>query len=142
VSPFNEVECGDHYARSMASYGVFLAACGFECDGPKGRIGFAPRVTPQDFRAAFTAPEGWGSFNQAMVRHSLTARLTMKWGRLRLKTLVLQLPPGAASDPTVHARVDGSTVKTTCRRDGRRLEVLFSPPLVLKARQTLQVRIG
>ena len=142
MSPFNEVECGDHYARSMASYGVFLAACGFECDGPGGHIGFAPRLTPGNFRAAFTAPEGWGAFSQAMVRHSLTARLAVKWGRLRLKTLALQLPPGAASDPTVHARLDGSTVKTTCRRDGRRLEVQFSTPLMLKARQTMQVRVG
>ena len=141
-NPFNEIECGDHYARSMASYGVFLAACGFECDGPGGHIGFAPRLTPGNFRAAFTAPEGWGSFSQAMVRHSLTARLAVKWGRLRLKTLALQLPPGAASDPTVHARLDGSTVKTTCRRDGRRLEMQFSTPLMLKARQTLQVRVG
>ena len=141
-NPFNEVECGDHYARSMASYGVFLAACGFECDGPVGHIGFAPRLTPGNFRAAFTAPEGWGAFSQAMVRHSLTARLAVKWGRLRLKTLALQLPPGAASDPTVHARLDGITVKTTCRRDGRRLEVQFSTPLMLKARQTLQVRVG
>jgi non-lysosomal glucosylceramidase len=137
-NPFNEVECGDHYARSMASYGVFLAACGFECDGPRGHLGFAPRLTPDNFRAAFTVPEGWGSFSQKFEGSALTAELALKWGRLRLKTLSLQLPEGAAPPRRVRAKLGGSAAKTTCVCHDRRLEIEFNPPVVLTGSQTLQ----
>ena len=92
-NPWNEVECGDHYARSMASYGVFLAACGYEYHGPQGHLGFAPRLTPDHFRAPFTAAEGWGTFSQrrdGQARQYQT--IALKWGRLRLRTLRFAIP--------------------------------------------------
>ena len=91
-NPWNEVECGDHYARSMASYGVFLAACGFEYHGPKGHIGFAPRLTPENFRAPFTSAEGWGSFEQNSDGNGMKAALTLKYGRLRVRSIGLAVP--------------------------------------------------
>ena len=39
---------------AMASYGVFLALCGFEYHGPEGHLGFVPKLGADDFRAAFT----------------------------------------------------------------------------------------
>jgi len=141
-NPFNEVECGDHYARSMASYGVFLAACGFECHGPNGHIGFAPRMTPENFRTAFTAPEGWGSFSQKIEGRSLTAELALQRGRLRLNTLSLQLPPEIPPTPHLRARLAGRTVQASQRREGRRLEIGFDPPLALAAGQVLQIELS
>jgi len=88
-NPWNEVECGDHYARSMASYGVFLAACGFEYHGPKGHIGFAPRLTPENFKAPFTAAEGWGTYEQGIQKSEFRSQLTMKYGKLRVKTIAV-----------------------------------------------------
>jgi uncharacterized protein (DUF608 family) len=90
-NPWNEVECGDHYARSMASYGVYLAACGFEYHGPKGHIGFAPRLTRENFKAAFTSAEAWGTFEQKAQGAGLRAQVSVKYGKLKIKSLSLAL---------------------------------------------------
>ncbi|AMV37336.1 GH116 family glycosyl-hydrolase [Planctomyces sp. SH-PL62] len=102
-NPWNEVECGDHYARSMASYGVYLAACGFEYHGPGRRLAFAPRLSPDDFRAAFTAAEGWGTFAQRREGEALVATVDVRHGRLALATLGL-----ASTRPADAVRVEAS----------------------------------
>ncbi len=45
-NPFNEIECGDHYARALASWGVLLGLAGFEYHGPQRHLGFLPRTGP------------------------------------------------------------------------------------------------
>jgi non-lysosomal glucosylceramidase len=96
-NPYNEIECGDHYARAMAGYGVFLAACGYEYDGPRGHIGFAPRVGPEDFRAAFTAAEGWGVYRQRRQEKGQTATLEVRHGRVAVRGLAFQTTSAPAS---------------------------------------------
>jgi hypothetical protein len=137
-NPWNEVECGDHYARSMASYGVFLAACGFEYHGPRGHIGFQPRLSPDDFQAAFTAAEGWGTFRQQAAGGTRTAQLTVRWGSVRVRTVALSAP----TKPTqVSVAVSGQPVAATYRWDQQRLVVELSNDQTIKTDEQISVEI-
>jgi len=139
-NPWNEIECGDHYARSMASYGVFLAACGFEYHGPKGHLGFAPRLAPGNFQCAFTAAQGWGTYWQKCGPQSAEYGVSLKWGRLRLRTLALALP--ARFHPaTARAEVDGRTAESKHSLTGNRLTVTFADTVELRANQELKLAV-
>ena len=139
-NPWNEVECGDHYARSMASYGIYLAACGFECHGPDGHIGFAPRLTPGDFRCAFTSPDGWGTFSQKDTPQGREARLELRWGSLRLKSLALETAK-AANQLTLTIEAAGKPIAAQVKTDGRRVLIRLAQEITLHAGEAIVVRL-
>jgi non-lysosomal glucosylceramidase len=139
-NPWDECECGSHYSRSMASYGVFTAACGFEYDGPKGAMAFAPRVQPENFKAAFTSAQGWGSFSQKYDGTGLDATLALRYGQLRLKTLSL-IVPSQNQTAGATAQVNGKSVPVTSSRIGNRITITFSTDLHLSAGQNLKIAI-
>ncbi len=139
-NPWNEVEWGDHYSRSMASYGVFTAACGFEYHGPKGYLAFSPRIHPENFKAAFTSAEGWGTFAQTRDRSRQTETITVRWGTLRVRTMAFDLPVGARVAEVVVATPRGELAVGT-RTTANRIVVSMREPLTLAAGERLSVTI-
>jgi len=148
-NPFNEIECSDHYARSMASYGVFLAACGFEYDGPAGHLGFAPRLTPDDFSAPFTAAQGWGTYRQtrsqrgAGMRHD--AVIELRYGQLKLQQIALATYDTARLED-LGVRLDGQDIHASVSHDREhgdagRVLIRFGQPIQLTTGQTLAVSL-
>jgi uncharacterized protein (DUF608 family) len=138
-NPYNEVECSDHYARAMSSHGVFLAACGYEYHGPKGDLGFAPRVSPDDFRAPFTAAEGWGTISQKRSGASQQERVDVKWGTLRLRTLAFEVPGGPIKQVRVLAA--GSAINAGHIREGKRVVLTLAREVQIGEGQALEVEL-
>jgi len=139
-NPWNEVECGDHYARGMASYGVFLGLCGFEYHGPKGHIGFAPRITPEGFRAAFTAAEGWGTISQKREGKTQVNRIEVTWGQLRVKTLALELPRDAVLEEASILAAD-RRIDADAEHDGTRVTLTLVEPVAVKQDEAVDVEL-
>lgn len=84
-NPWNEVECGHHYMRSMASWGLLIAWSGFRCDLPHGRIAFRPvaHADVPHFQCFFSTGTCWGIFHQQ--RHDdgrVTQSLEVLYGAL------------------------------------------------------------
>jgi non-lysosomal glucosylceramidase len=135
-NPWNEVECGDHYARSMASFGVYLAACGYEYHGPKAHLGFAPRLTPDDFKAAFTAAEGWGTFKAQYEGSRQKVQVGIKYGKLKLRSLSLTAKEGFRP-LTVKADLDGKPVKAQVGIRQGKLMISLNPVVIVPEGGTL-----
>ncbi len=139
-NPYNEVECGDHYARGLASWGVFTALCGFEYHGPKGHIGFAPRITPEDFKAAFTAAEGWGAFTQKREGNVQRERLEVKWGRLAVKTLAFEAV-GDLRPTRVAVSLNGESLEAALQVEKHRLLINLHGRRTITAGQVVEVTL-
>jgi hypothetical protein len=108
-NPWNEIECGSNYARSMASYALLLAYSGFTFDMVKGAIGFAP-IAGGRFSAFWSVGESWGVFDADKGR----ATLTVLGGALTLRSFALDRLRGARARATLggaaleHTQQDGT----------------------------------
>ncbi len=140
-NPWNEVECGDHYARSMASYGLFVAACGYEYHGPKGRLAFAPRLSPENFKASFTSAQGWGTFAQQSDQAAHKAQIEIKYGTLRLRTLALTLPTKLEPANAV-VSLNGQPVQVKHDIADRTVTIDFVAEISIAKDQRLEVTIS
>jgi non-lysosomal glucosylceramidase len=67
-NPWDEVECGHHYARSMASWAVLLALSGQQGAVANGILSFDPVLDasddPNEFRCFWSNGRAWGSYVQ------------------------------------------------------------------------------
>ncbi len=138
-NPYNEIECGDHYSRAMAAYGVYLGVSGFEYHGPKREIGFAPRMTPNDFRAAFTAAEGWGSYSQNVDDTQMQATLRMDNGSLSLQTI--RLNPLGADMTQVDVVCNGKALRATMEMNEGTAVIQLKSPVRVKTGQELTITL-
>jgi hypothetical protein len=142
-NPWDEAECGSHYARAMASWGPLPALSGGRWSGVTRRLSFAPRLSPDEFACFCAADEGWGLFRQRVREDGCEAELDWRFGQLRLREWSLALD---GEDWTVtvcsQARECRAVVCSQAREcraaEEGQVTLTFAEPLTLTAGETLR----
>jgi hypothetical protein len=122
-NPWNEMECGSNYARSMASWALLLAYSGFSYDMTRLEIGFKPL---RDGSYFWSLDKAWGSFEQK----GKTAALRVLYGTQTLRRLRLE---GSGKQ---HASLEGRDLQFSLEGD----TLVFERTLELREGHTLSLR--
>jgi hypothetical protein len=137
-NPWNEIECGGHYARAMSSWSLLLALSGYEYDGPAAILRFTPRYQPHHFKSFFCGPEGWGSLRQLDQGNGQLNEVSVAYGAFTVSRLILATTVPAPK-ATVH--VDQAACPASLQIVGGQVTVTLGKTVKLTAGQRLTVRL-
>jgi len=84
-NPWNEYECGNYYARAMASYALLGALAGFHYSAVQRTLWFGPQLTMRPFKTFFSTASGFGTIELG----GRSLRVQLVEGVLPLEKLVL-----------------------------------------------------
>jgi len=139
-NPWNEFECGHHYARAMSSWSLLLALSGYENSAPDKFISFAPKVNADDFRCFFSTGSCWGSFAQKWKDKGLEAEVEVRYGTLELKSLKLWVKK--IGEPRVRVSLGGKAIEATAEAVGSDLIVHLTKAVKVAVGETLRLKLA
>jgi hypothetical protein len=135
-NPWDEAECGHHYARAMASWTGVLALSGFRYHGPEKKVTLTPRINAAKFRCFWSAAAGWGTFTHSTDGDTCHATLSVDEGSLPVRSVNLTRRATATSSAMLGGRALAHKVTHT----GSTTSLLFAEEVSLRPGEILTVR--
>ncbi len=128
-NPWDEFECGHHYARAMSAWSGVLALSGFRYRGDDTKIVVAPLLAAADFRSFWSTATGWGVFWQAVRNGRTRFGLSVIEGKLPCHAveLAVETPLGTKSV----ARAGDNVLAHELRRQDKRTVFSFAETVAL-----------
>ncbi len=131
-NPWDEAECGHHYARAMASWSAVLALSGFHYDAPAQSLEVAPRAEQRPFQCFWSTGTGWGTFQLSGSRLTLNVLS----GSLKVKDLAFASPGASAG---LSATVGATRAKAEFTSAKGQTKATFAETVELEEGQALVV---
>jgi uncharacterized protein (DUF608 family) len=136
-SPWNDVECGDHYARAMSSWALLDAAGGYQYVAATASLTIAPRLGGDDFRAFCITETAWGTVSLTRKDKEQTLNLQVAWGEALLSVVTIACP--GATGAVV--QLDDSMIPSTLEIIGDMAHIRLEMPVRVPADHRLTIRL-
>ena len=136
-NPWDEPECGHHYARAMSSWSTIGALSGFLYDGPNGAVVATPRISRDNFKCFWATGTGWGTFS--LVRQKGMTRFAMK---VLGGTLVCRICEIAAIGGNASVEIGGRAIRNQVAPREGRMVVTFDEMLRLTADDEIRITVN
>ncbi|MBI3698646.1 MAG: hypothetical protein HY238_27880, partial [Acidobacteria bacterium] len=132
-NPWDEAECGHHYARAMAAWSAVPALSGFRYHGVEKSVTAIPRIQTARFSSIWSTATGWGTFAQAAQNGRTRFSLLLMEGTLPLRSVTLAAASGAKSS----ARLSGGNLTHEVKRADSGVTVMLAGQITLRPGQEL-----
>lgn len=139
-NPWNEFECGNHYARSMASYSLLTALSGFEYSAPDEHIAFVPRVNVNNFKCFFSVDSGWGLYSQKIHNGKMTVSIDMRYGKITLSKIGVKL--NFYHQGKIVTEHKNKKLNTLMGKDSYKHYIIFEKPVIISKGEIIRINMG
>ena len=134
-NPWDEAECGHHYARAMAAWSSLVGLSGFSYDGIRKTVTAVPRVPHRKFHCVWASGTGWGTFTyQPSASGETQFSLQVLHGELSFRSCEITWSATAA-----RVRSGGGQIRHTLEANERRTVIRFDRLVNLRQGNSLVV---
>ena len=137
-NPWDEPECGHHYARAMSSWSTVVALSGFVYDGATAAVVAAPKIHSDafPFQCFWSTGTGWGTF----VIRSRAGRTEFSI-KVLAGTLAMRSCEMVSAGDAALVECDAAKIDSHVSRNGNRTLIMLSETLHLKTNSQIRIEL-
>jgi len=99
-NPWDEPECGHHYARAMSAWSGVATLSGFRYRGAEQAVTVRPRLRAEEFSSFWSAGNAWGVFHLS-THDRPRLRIEVREGTLRCRSVEAGMPVARGAKTSV-----------------------------------------
>jgi non-lysosomal glucosylceramidase len=136
-NPWDEAECGHHYARAMSSWSSVVALSGFHYEGDRAHVMALPRLPHENFHCFWATGTAWGTFTLKRTQSGgVGFTIQTLAGTLPCQSCTLAAPGSQAT-----ASVGGKKLTTRVEKNKEQTRVFLTDLIQLHEGDQLVIEI-